>query len=114
MNSRFRLKKSSDFKRVRQYGKSYAHPYVILIVQKNDLDHNKVGVAAGKSLGNAVARNRAKRVIRAAITPLLPKIKTGYDLLLIARHKLLSKKAHQVQLALKEKLEQAKIFKPND
>jgi len=85
VNRRFRLRKNSDFQRVRREGKAYAHPLVVLIVAPNGLSRVRVGVAAGRSVGNAVQRNRAKRRLREIMRPLLPLLPPGYDLMLIAR-----------------------------
>jgi ribonuclease P protein component len=105
---KFRLTRSEDFKRVRRSGKSYAHPLVVLIVQVHDkrshpvdkhstpVSHPvggnpadqprvKVGVAAGRTVGTAVYRNRAKRLLREAMRPLIPNLTSGLDLILIAR-----------------------------
>lgn len=105
MNKRFRLKKTSDFQRVRRLGKAIAHPLVVSIYLTNQTAETRVGVAAGKSLGNAVARNRAKRLLRAAIAPLLPEITPGYDILLIARRPILKVKSTQVHQALRKSLQ---------
>ena len=110
MNNRFRLTRSTEFKRVRRLGKSYAHPLLILLALPNNLDHPRVGVAASKSVGGAVQRNRAKRLLRAAITPLLPEITTGYDLVLLARKPILALKSQMVQAALIESLKRANIL----
>lgn len=80
---------------------------------ENDSDQIRVGVAAGRSLGNAVNRNRAKRLLRAAINPLLPDIVPGIDLALIARKPILDVKSTQVQEALTESLLKAKLLKNN-
>ena len=37
----------------------------------------KVGFVAGKTVGNAVVRNRTKRRLRALVSPLLPQLATG-------------------------------------
>ena len=110
MNNRFRLTRSTEFKRVRRLGKSYAHPLLILLTLPNNLDHPRVGIAASKSVGGAVQRNRAKRLLKAAITPLLPKITTGYDLVLLARKPILTLKSQMVQAALIESLKRAGIL----
>jgi ribonuclease P protein component len=81
----FRLTRSADIKRVRLSGKSYAHPLVVLYVAASDKPGKRVGVSAGLAVGNAVKRNRAKRLLRAAIRDFLPEILPGTDLLLIAR-----------------------------
>ena len=49
--------------------------------------------------------NRAKRILRAAIAPLLPEITPGYDILLIARRPILKVKSTQVHQALRKSLQ---------
>lgn len=88
MNRRFRLKRASDFQRVRREGRSFAHPLVVLVVAPNTEDKVRVGVAAGRTVGRAVARNRAKRRLREVMRPLLPFLPPGWDVLLIARRPL--------------------------
>ncbi|MGB9640564.1 MAG: ribonuclease P protein component [Anaerolineales bacterium] len=90
MDRRYRLKKSSDFQRVRNTGKAYAHPLFVLIYAPHSSMQTKVGIAAGRSIGNAVKRNRAKRRLRACIQPWLKQLKPGFDIILIARKPLLS------------------------
>ncbi len=85
MKRRFRLTQSADIKRVRQYGKTFAHPLVVLIILANQVGPTRIAVIAGRSLGKAVKRNRAKRLIRAALLPYLEFLKPGWDILLITR-----------------------------
>jgi len=82
---RFRLTRSTDFKRVRRIGRSYAHPLVVLVVAPNDLQQVRVGIVAGKTVGGAVERNRAKRRLRASLEPYLPHLRTDRDLIFLAR-----------------------------
>jgi ribonuclease P protein component len=97
---RFRLTSSTDFTRVRRFGKSYAHQLFVLVAHPNDLEHPRFGVAAGRSLGNAVNRNRAKRRLRAAIQPVIEEILPGWDIILIARRPLLGAPFQSIQSAL--------------
>jgi ribonuclease P protein component len=100
MNRRYRLKSSTDFKRVRRTGKSYAHPLAVLIASPNGLTISRFGIIASKALGGAVSRNRAKRRLRAAIHSYLPDIKTGWDIVLIARTPLLDTEWNRVREGL--------------
>ena len=109
MQRRFRLTRSEDFKRVRRSGKSYAHPLVVLIVQKSDQPRLRVGVAAGRTVGTAVLRNRSKRLLREAIRSLLPNIASGLDLILIARPGLASASLEETRQALLNLLQRAQI-----
>ena len=113
MNKRFRLKKSSDFQRVRRFGKAIAHPFVVLLYLPNDSEQVRIGVAAGKPIGNAVQRNRAKRVLRAAIQPHLAVIQPGTDLVLIARAPILEANAREISKILTKQLAKAGLISDN-
>ena len=110
MKRRFRLTRSKDFERVRRFGKSYAHPLVVLIAHPNELQQVRIGVAAGKSLGGAVVRNRAKRLLRAAAAPLAPSIHSGHDLVLLARRPMNQAKSPQVKSVLETLFKRAKLI----
>ena len=109
----FRLTRSTDFKRVRRSGKSYAHPLVVLYALKSDLGGVRVGVSAGLAVGNAVKRNRAKRLLRAAMNDLLSQTALGSDLLLIARSPLPKSDFQQTRAALYNLLERADLLSQN-
>ena len=113
MQKRFRLSRSEDFKRVRRTGKSYAHPLVVLVAQASETkDHLKVGIAAGKTTGTAIHRNRAKRLLREAMRTLMPSIASGWDLILIARPGLATATLIEARAALTNVLKRANLFIP--
>ena len=114
MQRKFRLTRSEDFKRVRRSGRSYAHPLVVLIVQKNEHGNIlRVGVAAGRTTGSAVHRNRAKRLLREAMRTLLPNIASGADVILIARSGLASATLTETREALLNLAQRAQILSPH-
>ena len=110
MQRRFRLTRSDDFVRVRRNGKSYTHPLVVLTVQAGSSPHTRVGVAAGKMIGSAVQRNRAKRLLREAIRSLMPSLPPGWDLILISRAGLASASFEETRAALASLLRRAGLF----
>ena len=110
MNKHFRLIRSTDFKRVRRYGKSYAHPLVVLYTTTSEEKQVRIGVTAGRWVGGAVKRNRAKRLLREAVRRIYPQILPGNDLLLIARNTLPSADMVQTQAALAMVLQRAKLI----
>ncbi len=110
MKRRFRLTRSTDFKRVRRSGKTYAHPLVVLYMMKSDNEGIHVGVSAGRAVGNAVARNRAKRLLRAAMSDLIPELQTGADLILIARSPLAQTDLAHTRAALTSLLKRAGLL----
>ena len=58
---------------------------LVLVYSKSREPDIKIGFAVGKKIGNAVVRNRVKRRLREAVTPLLPEIHPGCRLIFIAR-----------------------------
>lgn len=74
---------------------------------------SRVGIAAGRSVGNAVRRNRAKRLLRAAIHPYLHSLAPGRDIVLIARRPLAGASFQQTQAALLTLLRRAQLL-PQD
>ena len=61
---------------------------------------NRVGLAVSKKLGGAVARNRAKRLIRAGYDVVKPNVRTGNLIVIGARGAILGKKSTQVAVEL--------------
>jgi ribonuclease P protein component len=107
---KFRLTRSEDFDRVRRNGKSYAHPLVVLVAWHNGLQQMRVGVTAGKTVGTAVDRNRAKRLMREAVRAMLPILAPGWDLILIARPALAGASLAEACSAVTGLLRRARIF----
>lgn len=110
MKRDLRLRKSTDFRRVRRIGKSYVHPLMVLVALQNGTEHTRIGVAAGKSIGNAVARNRAKRLLRAAAVSHYQRIHPGWDLILIARAPMAKSKLNEILPALLTLLQRAHLL----
>ncbi len=114
MDRKYRLTSSTDFKRVRRTGKSYAHPLAVLVVARNDLSHSRFGVTASRALGKAVSRNRARRRLREALRSYLPEISPGWDVVLIARPDVIDAEWTQVQEAVGGLLRRARLLSRQD
>ena len=82
----------------------------MLIVLPNDLGKVRVAVSANRKVGGAVQRNRAKRVLRAGIEPMLGKILGGNDIVLIAKPGVDGKKAQDTGTAIIELLQKARLI----
>lgn len=110
MQRRYRLKKSAEFQRVRALKRSWAHPLMVLYVAPNDLEIVRVGISTSKRIGKAVARNRAKRLIREAVRLLLPRVTPGHDLVFVARPAIAEADFEQVGRAVEILLRRARIL----
>jgi len=107
MERRIRLRRPSDVRRAYDEGRSWAHPLLVLVARPNGLGFSRVGVTASRRVGNAVARNRAKRLLREAARHLYPQFGSGWDAMLIARPGILKVKERQVEDGLASLLRRA-------
>jgi ribonuclease P protein component len=115
-----RLKSATDFERVRRDGRSHAHPLVVLIARKRAPGEAgpggelpaRVGFAAGKGLGGAVVRNRAKRLLREAVRRREPQLVAGWDLVFIARRPIVGARQPAAQAGVDSVLERAGLIQP--
>ncbi|MBI4927078.1 MAG: ribonuclease P protein component [Anaerolineae bacterium] len=114
MKRAFRLTRSTDFERVRRSGKSYPHPLLVLVACPNPGGEVRVGVVAGRSVGCAVKRNRAKRLLRASMDSLVAELKPGFDILLLSRGPLPEAGYQKTRATLEALLRRAKLVsEPN-
>lgn len=79
------LSRNNDFQRAYRRGKNTVHHQVVVYINKNRVGHTRVGITASKKVGNAVVRNRARRVIRHALWQVMPADVGPYDIVLVAR-----------------------------
>lgn len=87
MKKQERLRKPSEFERVRSQGQCWEHPLVVLCALPNGLPFTRFGFVASRRIGRAVARNRARRLMREVMRLKRGAIQDGWDLVLIARHR---------------------------
>lgn len=77
------LKKNYEFKKVLSSGKYWSGNYLEIVILKNNLYTNKLGIAIGKKTGNSVRRNYIKRRIRESYYLIENEINTGYSLVIL-------------------------------
>lgn len=101
------LTKNKEFSRVYARGKSYVHPDLVLYVARNRLGYTRIGLTATKKIGHAVQRNRARRIMRAALSEHLSQNVGGYDIILVARARTPYRKSTQISRTLAGMLRRA-------
>src|ERR671937_1832582 len=82
-----RLSSPSAFRSVFSTGRSYAQGSVVLYVAKRSTGSGpaRAGLVVSRKVGGAVARNRAKRLLREALRLEGRDLPEGLDLVLVAR-----------------------------
>ena len=79
------LKKNYDFRLVYNRGKSIANRLLVMFVMPNGLEINRVGFSVSKKVGKSVVRSRVTRLLRESVRLSEHNIKTGYDVIILAR-----------------------------
>ena len=110
MDRQHRLTDNRQFQSVRKTGKSWAHPLVILGAATNGLAITRYGVTTSKQINGAVARNRARRLLRESVRSLHPGVQTGWDVVLVARGAAATSNYRTVRAAVERLLRQARLL----
>ena len=104
------INENRHFVRGYRKGISFVTPYLVIYVLKNRYGHTRIGITASKKIGGAVQRNRARRVIRAALRALNLDMSQSYDLIFVARSKATRCKSWEITPLIKSRLTQAGVI----
>lgn len=96
------LRGRENFSAVYNKGKSVGDRYVVIFYRKNDLGYNRIAFLASKKVGNAVARNRARRLMKESVRTTMPIKAQGYDIVFIARKTINGRKCGEVTASIEK------------
>ena len=94
------LKRKKEFRYTYRAGKSQSNRLCVLVFATNRAKEAKIGFSISKKIGNSVCRNRVKRRMREALTPVIPSICTGYNLIFIAREGIVDAPFDEIRSAM--------------
>ena len=102
----FTIKKRSTFVFIRNEGKFIKSKNINLQILHNQNLENSIGIGytASKKVGNAIKRNRAKRIMRELARKIIINGKINSYYVIIAKPSLLDEKFDKLLLELEEKI----------
>ncbi|ABC77021.1 ribonuclease P protein component [Syntrophus aciditrophicus] len=80
-----RIRKRRSYLQIYQHGKRSFTKHFTIVVSENDLDFPRLGMTVTKKIGNAVKRNRIKRLIREFFRLNKDRFKASQDIVIIAK-----------------------------
>ncbi len=110
MNHTISLKENHMFRRLYKKGASVANRFLVIYCLKNKRRYNRLGLTVSVKLGKAVKRNRIKRLFKEAYRLNENKLKTGYDIILVARSRALHAAYSDIENSLLKAAKQLEIM----
>ena len=104
-----RLRRAADIVHVRQYGRAWRHPLLVLLVCPNGRSYSRFGFVTSRRIGKAVVRNRVKRRLREAVRPQISDLAPGWDCLFIARPPIAEAAYSAIETAVTQLLQRANL-----
>ena len=106
-----RLRKNTDFQRVRQHGRKTASGLLVLMCAPNTLATIRVGFVVSKRISKqAVERNYVRRLLSEAIRPLIVDIPAGWDIVLSVKQTIIGVPLPALTRDLCKLLRRARLF----
>ena len=106
------MNRNSDFRRVYARGRSFTNPALVTYVKKNRAGICRLGITSSKKIGNAVERNRSRRLIRDIYGIHADQLQ-GYDIIFVARVKTRFRKSTDLSKIMEKHLREAGLLTEN-
>lgn len=85
MQKTISLNQNKLFKRLYYRGKKVQGRFMVMFFMRGQAGVRRLGITVSTKIGKAVVRNRVRRLIREAYRALEPRIKPGFDVVVVAR-----------------------------
>lgn len=107
----FSLKKNKDFRKVYNKGLSVADRLLVVYKIPNKISDNRFGYSISKKIGNAVVRNRTKRIFREICRLHNNKLIQGFDIVIIARNPVKEKNYQEIKKSMFKLFKKCNLLK---
>lgn len=112
MQKKLRLRNRADFSRVYRHGRSFAnHQFVVYWFHKKDIEEFRAGISVSKKVGNAVVRNRMRRVVKEIVRHHAHEIVPHIDMVFIVRKGALSLPYKDLEKSILHVLRKSSLLK---
>ena len=108
------LKKTEDFERVKREGKRITTRFFNVVSCRSGPGNPRVGIVVGRRLGNAVVRNRGKRIFRELVRHTYQCLVKGNDIVIFPKRPALDLNHQRLQEAwITTLISRELMFAPN-
>ena len=97
-----RLRKRPEFLNLSRWGKKIYGPHFLVITRPNERGEARLGVTVSSKVGNAVVRNRVKRLLRECLRRYRHQIVPSQDVLIIAKKDAVNLSWHEVEIEFRD------------
>lgn len=104
------IKQNYEFRRAYHRGKNFVSPYLVIYCFKRKYGGIRIGITSGKKIGNAVMRNRSRRIIREAFRSIYSEAKGNWDIIFVARTATVYKKSTDIAVVMRKQLREAGVL----
>ncbi len=106
MERQYRLKKRAAFSYVYKRGERTPSKGLVLLYAKSK-EGLKIGLSVSKRVGNAVTRNRVKRLLREALLPITDRIDGAYMYVIVAQPSVVGQDYREICVSVEKAFEKA-------
>ena len=112
------LKKDREFQIIYNSGRKSFGYYSLIFFKKNEENLKRCGFVVSKKTGNAVCRNRLKRLFREYYRKFENQLKDGYDIIFVAKRtageKVKTLKYQDMEKDLMKVMKSSRLFKSQE
>ena len=108
------LKKKEDFERAKREGQRITTQFFNVVSCRSRLGNTRVGIVVGRRLGNAVVRNRGKRIFRELVRQTYRCLVKGHDIVIFPKQPSLTLNHQRLyEVWITTLMSQGLMFSPN-
>lgn len=104
------IRQNHEFRSLYYKGGSKASGLLVVYFKKNRYGQSRLGITVSKKIGNAVTRNRVRRLIKENYRLMEMQIADGYDIVIVSRARMASSDFHACGAALRSLLEKCGLL----